>query len=216
MTEFDPACRRCPRLAAFLDEGRARHPRLPLRPGGAVRRRAAAAAGRGARAGLPRRERHRPAVHRRLRGRAALRDAARLRLGERAGLVVARRRPRSSRAAASPTPLSASRRATSRTPAEIATCNAFLREELDGLAAGAVVLALGAIAHGAVLRARGLRQAAFRFAHGAEHALPGGRALVDSYHCSRYNTNTRRLTERCSAAVVRHGRASWRRRRLGA
>jgi uracil-DNA glycosylase len=56
------------------------------------------------------------------------------------------------------------------------------------------VLALGAVAHGAVLRALGARRARFPFAHGAEHSLPGGRLLVDSYHCSRYNTNTRRLT----------------------
>jgi uracil-DNA glycosylase len=58
-----------------------------------------------------------------------------------------------------------------------------------------VILALGAIAHGAVLRAAGLRQAAFRFAHGAMHPLPEGPILADSYHCSRYNTNTGRLTE---------------------
>ena len=97
MTEFDPACRRCPRLAAFLDEGRARAPWLPLRAGGAFRRRAAAAAGRGPGAGLPRRQRDGPAVHRRLRRHAALRDAARLRLGEAPGLVVARRRPAAAR-----------------------------------------------------------------------------------------------------------------------
>jgi len=69
-----------------------------------------------------------------------------------------------------------------------------------------VVLALGAIAHAAVLRAHDLRQSSFRFAHGAEHVLPDGRMLVDSYHCSRYNTNTRRLTEEMFADVV--GRAS--------
>jgi uracil-DNA glycosylase family 4 len=92
------------------------------------------------------------------------------------------------------------------TPAEIATCNDFLRAELAGLPQGTVVLALGAIAHGAVLRAQSLKQSSFRFAHGAEHVLPGGRVLVDSYHCSRYNTNTRRLTEEMFQAVV--GRAS--------
>jgi uracil-DNA glycosylase len=80
------------------------------------------------------------------------------------------------------------------TPVEIATCNDFLGAELAGLRDDAVVLALGAIAHGAVLRAVGLRLAAYRFAHGAEHVLPSGRHLFDSYHCSRYNTNTRRLT----------------------
>jgi uracil-DNA glycosylase family 4 len=88
------------------------------------------------------------------------------------------------------------------TPAEIATCNSFLRAELAGLPDRTVVLALGAIAHGAVLRAVGLKPAAHRFAHGAEHRLPGGRLLVDSYHCSRYNTNTRRLTEEMFRTVV--------------
>jgi uracil-DNA glycosylase family 4 len=80
-------------------------------------------------------------------------------------------------------------------PAEIATCNRFLAAELAAMPRLRVVLALGAIAHQAVLRALGLRQAAHRFAHGATHALPDGRRLADSYHCSRYNTNTGRLTE---------------------
>ena len=64
----------------------------------------------------------------------------------------------------------------------------------------------GAIAHGAVLRALGLKPAAYRFAHAAEHDLPRGFTLVDSYHCSRYNTNTRRLTTDMFRAVV--GRAA--------
>jgi uracil-DNA glycosylase len=79
-------------------------------------------------------------------------------------------------------------------PVEIATCNRYLAEELTGIADGTVLLALGAIAHGAVLRAMGLRQAAYKFSHGAAHVLPRGLRLVDSYHCSRYNTNTGRLT----------------------
>ncbi len=81
------------------------------------------------------------------------------------------------------------------TPAEIATCNRFLAAEIAAMPGLRVILALGAIAHGAVLRAAGLRQAAFRFAHGAMHPLPEGPILADSYHCSRYNTNTGRLTE---------------------
>ena len=81
------------------------------------------------------------------------------------------------------------------TPREIATCNRFLAAELDAMMRLRVVLALGAIAHEAVLRAVGERQAAHPFRHGATHALPSGRLLVDSYHCSRYNTNTGRLTE---------------------
>jgi uracil-DNA glycosylase family 4 len=77
--------------------------------------------------------------------------------------------------------------------AEINTCNAFLANELAGLASGSVVLALGGIAHRAILRALELRQADFKFAHAAEHDL-GTLRLIDSYHCSRYNTNTGRLT----------------------
>jgi uracil-DNA glycosylase len=57
-----------------------------------------------------------------------------------------------------------------------------------------VIVALGRIAHEAVLRALGLRAAAHRFGHGAEHRLPAGMTLLDSYHCSRLNTNTGRLT----------------------
>lgn len=81
------------------------------------------------------------------------------------------------------------------TPAEIATCNRFLAEEIAGLPRLSAILALGAIAHAAVLRALGQRQAAWRFAHAAIHRLPGQPVLIDSYHCSRYNTNTGRLTE---------------------
>jgi uracil-DNA glycosylase len=88
---------------------------------------------------------------------------------------------------------------------EIATCNVYLKAELARLESARVVLALGLIAHGAVLKACGLRAADFKFAHGAEHALPEGRILVDSYHCSRYNTQTRRLTAAMFEAVV--GRA---------
>ena len=91
-------------------------------------------------------------------------------------------------------------------PAEIAACNRYLAAELAGVADGTVLLALGAIAHGAVLRALGLRQSACTFAHGAEHALPRNLRMIDSYHCSRYNTNTRRLTTEMFRAVI--GRAA--------
>lgn len=92
-------------------------------------------------------------------------------------------------------------------PAEIARCNRYLKVELDGLRAGSVVLALGVVAHGAVLKAWGLKAGAFRFGHGNEHRLPRDIVLLDSYHCSRYNTQTGRLTARMFAGVVRRARA---------
>ena len=87
------------------------------------------------------------------------------------------------------------------TTPEIATCLAFLREEFALLTRLKVVLALGLIAHGAVLTAFGQKKAAYKFAHGAIHQLPDGTLLTDSYHCSRYNTNTGRLTPAMFEAV---------------
>ena len=86
-------------------------------------------------------------------------------------------------------------------PAEIRACNRFLTGELARLPRLAAVLALGAIAHRAVLAAAGQRLSAFPFAHGAVHALPSGLILADSYHCSRYNTNTGKLTPAMFEAV---------------
>jgi uracil-DNA glycosylase len=77
---------------------------------------------------------------------------------------------------------------------EIDTCNRYLRAELELSPQVRAILALGAIAHRAVLRAQGLKLNVYAFAHGNVHRLPDGRALIDSYHCSRYNTQTRRLT----------------------
>ena len=88
-------------------------------------------------------------------------------------------------------------------PAEVRECNGYLARELARLPRGGAVLALGAVAHGAILRAVGLKSSPARFAHGATHPLPGGRLLVDSYHCSRYNTQTKRLTEGMFQAVIR-------------
>lgn len=79
-------------------------------------------------------------------------------------------------------------------PDEIKMCNGYLAAELATLPAGAAVLALGTIAHQAVLRASGLRAKDYAFGHGAQHVLPGGLHFYDSYHCSRYNTQTKRLT----------------------
>jgi len=77
---------------------------------------------------------------------------------------------------------------------EVDRCNDYLVEELAQPAPPRLVLALGGIAHRAVLRARGLKLSSHRFAHAAQHALGDGLELVDSYHCSRYNTQTGRLT----------------------
>jgi uracil-DNA glycosylase family 4 len=79
-------------------------------------------------------------------------------------------------------------------PREIATCRRFLVAEIAASPSVRAMLALGAIAHDAVLGALGLRRTVFRFAHGAVHTLPDGRLLADSYHCSRLNTNTGKLT----------------------
>ncbi len=89
------------------------------------------------------------------------------------------------------------------TPAEIANCRPFFEKQLAALSHVRVVIALGRIAHDAVLRAAGVRLAAHPFGHGAVHWLADGRRLVDSYHCSRYNTNTGLLTPAMFADVFR-------------
>lgn len=85
--------------------------------------------------------------------------------------------------------------------AEVNACLPFLSGELTPPAPPRAIVALGVISHGAVLSASGLRKSAAKFGHGAEHALPGEVKLFDSYHCSRYNTNTRRLTPAMFEAV---------------
>jgi uracil-DNA glycosylase family 4 len=87
------------------------------------------------------------------------------------------------------------------TPAEIAQCRPFFETQMAALLGVRVIIALGKIAHDAAVRAAGGRLAAFPFGHGAVHRLPDGRHLVDSYHCSRYNTNTGRLTPEMFADV---------------
>ncbi len=200
---FDPTCRRCPRLAAFLDEGRARHPSYhcaPVAPFGDERPRLLIV-------GLA------PGFH-------GANASGRPFTGDHAGVLLYETLHAFGWASA---PVSTSRDdglrligcritnavkcvppANKPTPAEIATCNDFLAAELRALDPAAVILALGAIAHGAVLRAHGLKASAFRFGHASEHVLPNGRVLVDSYHCSRYNTQTRRLTaEMFESAMTR-------------
>jgi len=90
---------------------------------------------------------------------------------------------------------------------EIKRCNAYLAHELQTAPEACVILALGQIAHQAVLMALNLRRAEYAFGHAARHRLPDGRILHDSYHCSRYNTQTRRLTEASFAAVFEAIRA---------
>jgi len=87
-------------------------------------------------------------------------------------------------------------------PEEIRQCNAYLKVELGELAKVRVILALGRVAHDAVLMAEGLKRSQFEFGHGNEHALGQARYLVDSYHCSRYNTQTRVLTPSMFKTVV--------------
>ena len=90
---------------------------------------------------------------------------------------------------------------------EIAACNPFLTARIAALPRLSAILALGKIAHDAVLKAQGEKASSRRFAHGARHALPGGLVLWDSYHCSRYNTQTRRLTPDMFEAVFASIRA---------
>ncbi len=190
---FDPGCTRCPRLAAFLEEQRALHsgyhnapvpafgdptPRL-LIVGLAPGRHGANATGRpftGDYAGI--------LLYRTLFDlglctkpeSASVDDGLEL-LGCRITNAVKCLPPQNKP-----------------TTREVQTCNDYLSAEIAELPRGAAILALGAIAHGAVLRACGLKVSQCRFGHGLVHELRGGRTLVDSYHCSRYNTQTRRLT----------------------
>ncbi len=87
-------------------------------------------------------------------------------------------------------------------PGEIRACNGYVAEELAMLPQGSAILALGTIAHQAVLMALQLRKSSFAFGHGARHELPRGLTLYNSYHCSRYNTQTKRLTPAMFKAVI--------------
>jgi uracil-DNA glycosylase family 4 len=89
------------------------------------------------------------------------------------------------------------------TPAEIATCNRFLAVSIAAMPNLAAIVALGRIAHDAVLIALGQKRARFPFRHGAAHRLGEALVLFDSYHCSRYNTNTGVLTDGMFRAIFR-------------
>ena len=190
---FDPDCRRCPRLADFLDDVKARHPDYHARPvpsfgdprarllivGLAPGMHGANASGRpftGDHAGILLYETLHAFGYGNRPVSASARDGLRLagcRITNAVKCLPPGNKPELS---------------------EVKECNAFLRAELAGLPADAVVLALGKIAHDAVVRALEQKPAQYPFGHGARHRLPTGQWLLDSYHCSRYNTQTRRLT----------------------
>jgi uracil-DNA glycosylase len=199
---FDLGCRRCDRLATFLDEVRARHPgyhAAPVPAFGDARARLLIV-------GLA------PGMH-------GANRTGRPFTGDHAGILLYATLHRLGLASAA--------ESYSRTDAlvlsgcritnavkclppenrpigsEVNACNGYLAAELARVPAGGAVLALGGVAHRAVLRAMGLRQGAHVFAHQAEFALPGKRWLVDSYHCSRYNTQTGRLTAEAFHAALR-------------
>jgi uracil-DNA glycosylase family 4 len=190
---YDPDCRRCPRLAAFRDEVKAQHPDYWCRPVPAF----GDSKPRILLVGLA------PGMHGANRsGRPFTGDYAGILLYQTLHELGIGSQPQSV-AADDPLRLAGLRitnavkclpPANKPNPDEIARCNAFLKAELGALKSLRVLVALGRIAHDAALDALGQRRSAARFGHGAEHRLPGGHVLLDSYHCSRYNTNTRRLT----------------------
>jgi uracil-DNA glycosylase family 4 len=94
------------------------------------------------------------------------------------------------------------------TPAEIATCRPFLAARIAALPALEVIVCLGRIAHESTLAALGTKQRAAPFAHAARHETRPGLSLFDSYHCSRYNTNTGRLTTAMFEEVFRKARSA--------
>lgn len=191
--EFDPDCRACPRLSRFLDEVQADHPDYhcrPVPPFGTRRPKLLIV-------GLA------PGMHgANATGRPFTGDYAGILLYETLYKFGFSNRP-VSESAADGLKLKQCRitnavkclpPANKPVGAEINTCNAFLAAELDGLPAGTVVLALGSIAHTAILKALGLKRKDYPFGHDRFYALDNGLHLASSYHCSRYNTQTRRLT----------------------
>ena len=196
---FDPGCRRCERLAVFLDDVHEKYPHYHARP-------VASFGDPGARlliVGLA------PGMH-------GANATGRPFTGDHAGLILYQTLHRYGYAS-QPESLSADDglkllncRITNAvkclppenkpTGGEINTCNEYLAAELQSLKPGSVLLALGTIAHRACVRALAGKQKDYGFAHDVQHEV-GGLILVDSYHCSRYNTQTRRLTPEMFDAV---------------
>jgi uracil-DNA glycosylase family 4 len=200
-SQYDPDCSRCPRLASFLGEVRVRYPDYWARPVPSF----GAADPRIVIVGLA------PGLHGANRtGRPFTGDYAGILLYQTLHEVGLANRPHSEtrddalklRQARIINSVKCVPPQNKPTPAEIRTCNGYLGAELASLARVRVVLALGRIAHEAFLRASGLKPSAFPFGHGREHPLEDGRTLLDSYHCSRYNTSTRRLTTEMFQSVV--------------
>jgi len=190
---YDPSCRRCPRLAQFLDAVAADHPSYwckPVPPFGDP-------AARFVIVGLA------PGMHgANASGRPFTGDHAGILLYETLHSYGFGSSPHSA-SRADPLTLTDCRITNAvkclppgnkPAPSEIGECNAYLSVELATLPRAAAVLALGRIAHDAALRALKQPPSKFRFSHGARHELPNSVVLFDSYHCSRYNTNTKRLT----------------------
>ncbi|HYL70089.1 MAG TPA: uracil-DNA glycosylase [Candidatus Dormibacteraeota bacterium] len=198
---YDPECQRCPRLAAFLADTRAAHPDYFARPVpsfGAARPALVivglAPGMHGAnRTGRPFTGDYAGILLYRTLFAAGLASAP-VALATTDGLRLLRARIVNSVKCVPPQnkPL----------PKEIACCNAYLAAELMQLKSARVYLALGRVAHDAVLMAHGLPRARYPFGHAREHALPAAPRLLDSYHCSRYNTSTGRLTSAMFREVV--------------
>jgi uracil-DNA glycosylase family 4 len=198
---FDAGCRKCPRLAEFLEDSGRRYPGYHAAPVPAF----GDADPRWLIVGLA------PGMHGANRtGRPFTGDHAGIVLYETLHAIGAASRPES-RSRDDGLELTGVRITNAvkclppenkPTPAEARECNGFLRAELAAHRRVRVLVALGRIAHDAILDATGTARSALRFAHGAEHRLADGRWLVDSYHCSRYNTQTRRLTTEMFHAVL--------------
>jgi uracil-DNA glycosylase family 4 len=195
---YDPACRRCARLAAFLEDVRAAHPGYfcrPVPPFGDPSARLVVV-------GLA------PGMHgANATGRPFTGDYAGILLYATLHAYGYASRPDST--AADDDLVLRDCRITNAVkclppenkpmPAEVRNCNGYLQADLASVPDGGAIIALGRIAHDAALRALGRKAGAF--AHGARHDLARGIVLYDSYHCSRYNTNTRRLTPEMFEAV---------------
>jgi uracil-DNA glycosylase len=203
---FDPGCRQCLRLAGFLDEIRGRYPDYhcrPVAPFGSARHRLLIV-------GLA------PGMH-------GANRTGRPFTGDHAGILLYRTLHDHGFASAAESvsgndglrlrdcritnAVKCLPPANKPLPVEVRQCNGYLAAEIAAVPGGGVIVALGAIAHGAVLRALGIKPAQARFAHGALHELPRHLRLLDSYHCSRYNTHTRRMTAPMFEKVFAHAQS---------